>query len=116
MTITYGAHGRVVEFDLDTTVGINLPAPQPDPSRAHTVRITPPYRRPAAVGESRIRIPRTIGIVDSPLDTGQLPAFAAYTVARHRAPVYAARHRRTWRTVLAARLLRLFGFGRRDGA
>jgi hypothetical protein len=112
MTITYGPRGRIVEFDLDTTVGINLPpAPQPDPSLAHTVRITPPFRRPNAVGETRVRIPRTIGIVDEPLATDALPPFAAYAARREAMP-YAGRHRLS----LAARLLRLFGFGRRDGA
>lgn len=104
MTITYGVHGRVVEFTLDDTVTFHHPLNAP------TRRIVPPFRRPNAVGEARVRIPRTIGIVDEPLTTDALPPFAAYAARREAMP-YEGRHRLS----LAARLFRLFGRGRRDG-
>ena len=104
MTITYGAHGRVVEFTLDDTVTFHHPIGET------TRRLTPPFRRPNAVGETRVRIPRTIGIVDEPLVTDALPPFAAYAARREAMP-YEGRHRLS----LAARLLRLFGRGRRGG-
>ncbi len=106
MTIStiYAADGTAVALDLNDTVRFLHPDPP-------TVRITPPPRRPRAVGETRVRIPRTIGIVDAPLATDALPPFAAYA---NRKPV--GRHRRADQPGLFARLLVLFGFGRKDGA
>ncbi len=78
-----------------------------------TVRITPPHRRPDADParfEKRTRVPHTIGIVDSPLHTGQLPALVEYSL-RPSNPNYVGRHHRS-RPGLFAWLLRWIG-GRR---
>jgi hypothetical protein len=101
----YGAYGKPVALDLEDTVTFHHPIGEV------TTRLVPPYRRPNAVGEARVRIPRTIGIVDEPLTTDALPPFAAYAARREAMP-YEGRHRLS----LTARLLRLFGRGRRDGA
>lgn len=117
MTITYGPHGRIVEFDLADTVGFHLPG------EAATVRLLTTPRDTDGVRTERV----SFGVVGSrpeppigvtrqriyptpPRDavqqrfdrfaSGQLPP------GRHRAD----------RPGLFARLLETLGFGRRDGA
>lgn len=113
MTVTYGRHGRVVVLTLDDTVGFVLP-----PTVETTQRLVPPPRRPNAVGEKRIRIPRTIGIVDSPCQTGALPLAVQAVIDRERAAAerrraqYVGRHHRPG---LLARWFRALRLGRRDG-
>jgi hypothetical protein len=114
MTSTfYGAFTPAASvFEPDDTVTFLSGAFHVPPvAEAATRRIVPPFRRPNAVGEARVRIPRTIGIVDEPLTTDSLPPFAAYAARREAMP-YEGRHRLT----LFARLLRSLGRGRRDGA
>lgn len=113
MTITYQA-GRIIELTLEDTVGF-LISPEPDPSPEATKRLVPPFRRPDATGERRIVIPRTIGIVDAPLETDALPPLAAYvTRPRPVAPgllvqwTHKACHRAA-RPSIAERLRQLFG-------
>ncbi|GIE46394.1 hypothetical protein [Actinoplanes lobatus] len=121
---TYDAGGRLVGFTIEDTVGFLIsPEPDPKPGAAGladypTKRLVPPFRRPNVTGERRIVIPRTIGIVDAPLETDALPPLAAY-VARPRplAPgllvrwTHKACHRAA-RPSIAERLCRLFGGAR----
>jgi hypothetical protein len=105
-SMIYGAYGQPVALDLDDTVRFKVPA-----VAEATVRITPAPRRPnvdPARFEERIRIPRTISVVDEPWQTTELPALVEYSL-RPRKPDYVGRHHQPG---LFARLLRWIG-GRR---
>ncbi|GAA2696338.1 hypothetical protein [Actinoplanes palleronii] len=105
-SMIYGAYGRPIALDLNDTVTFNI-----SPVAEATQRLVPPPRRPDAVGETRLRIPRTIGIVDEPLVTDSLPPFAAYAarqrpVALRQVP---GRHRSAVQPGLLVRLLATVG-------
>ena len=106
-------HAAAVVIDIDDTVTIHLPQPQPVPdrSREETRRLGIPHRRPVANParfEQRMRIPRSIGVVDEPMLTTELPALVEYSL-RPRKPDYVGRHHRPG---LVARLRALFGGAR----
>lgn len=115
MTITYGPHGRIVELTLDDTVGILLPTPpQPDPSLQHTVRITPPHRRPAA-DPARFEDRRSFYGTDHVTGENPLLGMPQYDLEQERfnrfyaSTDYVGRHHRPG---LLARLLRATRGGR----
>jgi hypothetical protein len=109
--------GRPFALDLEDTVGITLPD-----TETVTRRIVPPPRRPDASGEPpQYRPSRSFAsFVDAPCATGELPAFVQAAMSRPYQPTVAERRehvgRHRARPGLFARLARLFGRGRRDGA
>jgi hypothetical protein len=62
-------------------------------SPAVTQRLIPSPRRPDASGGQPAYHPRTIGVVDEPLHTGQLPAFAQYYAASSDTALPSRRHK-----------------------
>lgn len=99
-------HAYVTVIDIEDTVTLHLP------ENAPTQRITPAPRRPKvdpARFEERVRIPRTISVVDEPWQTIELPALVEYSL-RPRKPDYVGRHHKPG---LVARLRRSLRGGRR---
>jgi hypothetical protein len=117
MISTVYRDGRPYAIDLDTTVGIQLPD-----TETVARRIVPPPRRPDVTGEQpQYRPPRSFAsFVDAPDATGELPTFVQAALHRPYVPTVAERRehvgRHRARLGLFARLVRLFGRGRRDGA
>lgn len=117
MTSTvYRGDGSVAGIDLLDTVTLHLPdSPDVTTRDLSTYRTgRPVLRRPDASGEQPIVIPRTIGIVDSPTDTGALPPFVQAAMSqpsRLDRRAHVGRHRAV-RPSLAERIRRLLGGAR----
>jgi hypothetical protein len=58
-----------------------------------THRLIPSPRRPEVTGGQPTYHPRTIGVVDEPASTGQLPAFAQYYAASSDTALPSRRHK-----------------------
>jgi hypothetical protein len=100
-------------IDIEDTVTIHRRTEDLTTHDLQTYLTAPPMRRPDASGEQPIVIPRTIGIVDSPLSTGALPLFVQ--AALHQPTVrQRRRHVGSHRAVRPSLVARLFG--RRGGA
>lgn len=118
----YGAYGKPVALDLEDTVTFHHPIGEA------TQRLVPPPRRPAAHPE-RFERRRSFSYLGShgepligldPAETGTLPLAVQAVIDRERRALDRRRrpvgcHRKAVQPGLVARLLALFGRGRRDG-